>query len=393
MKSIYYFSFLFLLAQACVPAETIAPSVYECALTTADPSEAHPQATEFEAAFAKMAANSFGGQVAARTPDGSLWTQASGMADIPNDIPLEACHLTMIGSISKPVTAVLVMQLHEEGLIDIDAPLNQYLSNDLIGEIEHANQVSVRQLLDHTSGIRDYLSTQQFLNSRNQDFLLETQEEKLRYAYGKSAYHAPGAQHTYSNTNYVLLGLLVEAVRQMTLWDAVDQYIAQPLGLENFQMGTHEQPIPVGTARPYTLSRGKYRDIYPFAVSDAATGDGGIASNMMDLITFIEGVFDGRLIQAATLEMMIQDRVAVPEEQQDFPQWEGETYGLGLLRMNTPHGIAYGHTGSTSTYNAFLFHWPEQGASFAVGYHAGGDTEDWDARRDFRMEMFDLMLE
>ncbi len=380
-----------MLLQACVPVDIIPEAAYTCSLSIPDTSEFSQTGQELETAMDLLASNSYGGQAAVRTPDGQLWTGAKGIADIAGEIRLTPCHKTMVGSISKPITAILVMQLHEEGLLNIDDPLNQYLDQSLIGRLDNANEVNVRQLLDHTSGIRDYLSTKQFIRARNRDSLRETQAEKLAYAYGKPAYHTPGTQHTYSNTNYVLLGLLVEELRGIPLWEAVDDYIAKPLGLSNFQMGTHSDPIPLGTARPYALEQGNYRDITPFAIADAATGDGGISSNMQDLVLVFEALFDGRLVNSETLALMTDSRVDVPLDQQDFPQWESETYGLGLLRMNTPIGVAYGHTGSTSTYNAFMFYFPNSGTSFAVGYHTEADQAQWQARREFREEVFRII--
>lgn len=367
MKNLIYLLLLTAIFLSCEEDEVVEPSVYACNLTETDQSASHPDRQAFQAeleATGRLAPNIL---VAVKTPDGNSWTGAYGMADIPNNVPLNPCHKTMIGSISKVFTGVLIMQLQDDGILDVDDALSDWLEDDLIGEIENAKEVSLRQLLNHTSGIRDYLATEQYINALNTPFFQETQAEKLRYVYGKKADLPPGTRFSYSNTNYVLLGLVIEKARQMSLWDAVETYITQPLGLENAEMGTHDIPIPSGTARPYRYIRGgKYQDVMSFAVADAATGDGGVASNMQDLNIFIEALFDGKLMSDAALQEMIGDPVLVGEDQADF-DWPDEGYGLGISKWNSPHGTGYGHTGGTSTYSTILIYFPDQKSSIAIG--------------------------
>jgi len=385
---------LLLLCSSCYQEEFVTESTYECEKTLASVSSQHPQNKAFLQLVERASETAPGFQIALITPDRQRWTYASGMADFANEVPLQPCSRTMVGSISKVFTATLIMQLVEEETVSLDDPLDKWLDVTLIQDIENAQEVTVRQLLDHTSGIRDYLSTKQFFQALNEEYLLETQEEKLAYAYGKPAYHAPDEQHTYSNTNYVLLGLIVESARNMTLWEAVEVYISERLFLENCLMGTESEPIPEGTARAYARTpRGNFYDIMHIAVSDAATGDGGISSNMEDLTLFMGGLFNGNLVSTQTRNLMTDMTVAVPVDQQDFPQWEGEQYGLGLLRMNTPYGVAYGHTGSTSDYNTLLFFWPESGACLAIGYTVSASDDGWEARKEMREGIMEAMFE
>jgi len=361
-------------------------------MTETDLSESHPDHLAFQAALEKTGRVAPNLQVALKTPDAHTWTGAYGMADIPNNVPLNPCHKTMIGSISKIFTAVLIMQLQDEGKLDVDDLLKDRLDADLIAEIENADLVSLRQLLNHTSGIRDYLGVEQYINALNTPFFQETQAEKLKYIYGKKADLEPGEKYSYSNTNYVLLGLVIEKARQMPLWDAVEIYIVQPLALKNAEMGTHNMPIPVGTARPYRLIRkNKYEDVMSFSVSDAATGDGGIASNMQDLTLFMEGLFTGKLMSAIAFREMTEDLTPVGEEEADF-SWSDEAYGLGISLWNSPHGIAYGHTGGTSTYSTLLFYFPDQKASLAIGFTSETSGEGWDLRTDLVDELMERMF-
>lgn len=388
------FLLLLLSLFACQEAEQIGPEIYECTLSFPDNSATHPQNTELTAALSLLPSISPGVQIAVTSHTGTHWTAAQGMANIPEQVALEPCHKHMIGSISKVYTSVLVLQLQDEGILSIDDPLRDWLDASLIGEIENADQVSLKQLLNHTSGIRDYLAAEQYLNALNQPYFRETQSEKLRYVYGKSAYHTPGERYTYSNTNYVLLGLVVEKARNMPLWEVVKQHITDPLGLDNTEMGTHDQPLPTGTVRPYGYSRKQYRDIMSLAVSDGATGDGGIASNMQEVNAFAEALFSGQLLSEAAFKQMTQELIIITDENEmDFPNWPDEGYGLGISLWNTPYGKAYGHTGGTSSFDTYWFYFPEKQISLSIGYSMEGDQEIWEGRRAFREEVMRVLLE
>ncbi|MEL7160075.1 MAG: serine hydrolase domain-containing protein [Bacteroidota bacterium] len=358
---------LFLLCGSCDEATVVPPATYACTLSQPSGEDSHPRAEEFRALLQTVIPYTTGVQVAVTDRNGDRWTGALGFADLANDVPLVACHQLMIASISKTVTASIILQLYDEGELDLDDQLSAWLEDELIGELANAREVSLRQLLNHTSGIPDYLTAEQFLLSQNRPFLLESQREKLRYAYGLRADNTPGAGFSYSNTNYVLLGLVVEKATGQALWEAVADRLVGPLNLQRFAMGTETDPIPDHVARPYlAFTGGKYIDFTPTAVADAATGDGGIISNMQDLTRWVEALFSGELIEPATLAEMIGAPVDVPTEQADFSEWPDEGYGLGITRYNTPWGTAYGHTGSTSSYNSFLFYFPESAVTLAA---------------------------
>ncbi|WP_173021394.1 serine hydrolase [Lewinella sp. W8] len=360
-----FFPCLFLLLFACDNIIPAPEAGYGCALT--DPPSEHPLADQLQAAINQAIPLTTGIQAAVTFSDDSQWTGSAGYANIDVQENLQPCHRIMIASISKTVTATMVLQLEDRGLLSIDDRLSAYLEEDLIGEIANAREATLRQLLNHTSGIPDYLNARQTFNTFNEPFFRETQREKLAYVYGEEALHAPGADFSYSNTNYVLLGLVIEQVTQQPLWNAVEEQVVRPLALTRFVMGTEEDPIPEDVARPYFAFRGgKFIDVLESAVSDAATGDGGIAANMQDLNIFARGLFGGGLISERALGAMQSDMILVGEEEADFSEWPDEAYGLGLNRYQTPFGTAYGHTGSTSSYNSLMLHFPDEGITISL---------------------------
>lgn len=392
MKNIFILA-LIILFTSCEKAALVAPSVYACDLAFTENSAVHPKSNQFEAAMEKVEAYVPGVQIAVRSKDGKVWLGAQGLADIPNKVPFEKCTKTMIGSVTKIYTATLIMQLQENNILSIEDPISKWLDAAMVEEIKNADKVNIRQLLNHTSGIRDYLDTEHHINALNTPNYKLSPTEKLAYIYGKSADHAPDAQYTYSNSNYVLLGLIIEKARAMPYHEAVATYINAPLGLQHTTAGTTENPIPTGTARPYYAVRnGKYTDIMPFSVSDAATGDGAIATNMQEALIFIEGLFNHTLVAQETMTQMLEEDV-----EREGPALFGtsKSVGLGLVKIvNEKYGSVIGHGGSTSAYWSQLFHYPESQVTIAVAFN--GDTEqDYEYEQLLQMilEVVDIAFE
>lgn len=374
-----------LVLHACEKPVLLDKSIYDCSLSFADESASHPDINALQSAIDLIPEHVVGVQAGVKM-NGKVWIGAAGMADIPNNVPMEKCHMLMVGSISKLFTTTLIYQLQDEGLLSIDDLAREYLSQDLISELANTDQATLKHLLNHTSGIPDYLAVKAFVDAINIDNYLLTQEEKLAYAFGKNATNDVGEAYSYSNSNYVLLGLIIENLRGMDLWDAVDEFIVQPLNLTNTKMGTEMDPIPEGTARPYIATRnGKFMDIMQNAVADAATGDGGMSTNMQDLIVFIEALFTGQLTSLEAVEQM--------KEVTDV----GERFdaGVGIEIFTSEDGrVGYGHSGSTSAYNAFTAYFPEEDAILAWGFNAvSSRSSDIDAMNQMNDDLSDILFE
>ncbi len=347
--------------------EQVSDSIIYVCTPTELLSNNHPKADQFQMILDQTTEALPGIQFSVLQNDTLSFHGSSGMADIPNNVALMSCTKTMVGSISKIFTAVLIMQAVEEKIVDINDLMQDHLPLSLIEGITNYDQITVRQLLNHSSGIEDYLGANYHIQSLNVPNRKLTQEEKIHLIDGKDERFPPGEKYEYSNTNYVLLGLMIEEIRNQNLWDVVDQYIIEPIGLQNTMMGTHDTPLPEGTARPYVATgNSKFMDIYQYSVSDAATGDGGIASCTQDLIIFMKALVNGELISIRTYEDMMQDRIVIEAEE--------EWYGLGLEMVNSPEGSIVGHTGSTSSYNAILYYYPKRETFISVALNGVAES-------------------
>lgn len=351
---------------ACEVDELASTETYVC--TSADQqAQDHPQAAAFQDLIDADLAFTTGVQVAVIDARGRPWTGTAGYADIGADAAYRSCTRSPVASITKLFTAALVLQARERGLLDLEDRLADRLPAALLDDLANADEATLRQLLAHTSGIPDYLTLRQALDALNNPFLTETQEQKLDYARGLAATHAVGSDFAYSNTNYTLLGLVLERVYGEDLHVLVDRELAQPFGLIGLAMGRESDPIPDDVARPYlALTGGKFQNVISSAVADAATADGGLLASVGELGVLAEALFGGRLVSAASLAEMQADPTILTPEQSDFDYWPEEAYGLGITRYNTPIGVAYGHTGSTSAYNSTLLYFSASGVYFSI---------------------------
>ena len=220
-------------------------------------------------------------------PDGSSWVGVGGAADVAAKVPVTTATSFAIASVSKTFTAALVLALAQDGTIDLDTPVRAYLP-----ELKVNARITVRQLLDHTSGLRDY-----FFHPAIDRKLLSAPTrvwdtaDALKHV-GK-AYFKPGTGWHYSNTNYLVLGMLAERVGGAPLADQVRARFLEPLGLRHTWYQPTEEASTDG-AHGYRFASGA-KDAPPIDLSDgsrfmpftsvvtAAAGAGGFASNSTDL--------------------------------------------------------------------------------------------------------------
>ena len=252
-----------------------------------------------------------------------------------------------VGSASKTFVAVVVMQMVQEGKVGLDEPIETYLPGLIRGEGVDGSRITVRQLLQHTSGLPEYTDTTPGSGDIFQikDHYIPPRD-LLDTALGKPAAFEPGTQWKYTNTNYVVLGMLVERVSQRPVGEQIDQRIVKKLGLSHtYFPAPGEEKIRGTHPQGYHLSaEGKLEDITEM---DPALGwaAGAMVSTPSELNTFFQAVFDGRLLSQASIDEMKKgvDTGA-----------GGAVYGLGLI--GTPlscGGTSWGHNGGIHGYRTY----------------------------------------
>jgi len=250
-----------------------------------------------------------------------------------------------IGSNTKTFVAVVVMQLVQEGKVGLDEPIETYLPGLIKGEGIDASRITVRQLLQHTSGLPDFdetlFGTTDVFQYR---YHYVTPRDVLDSALSKPAQFEPGTQWKYTNTNYIVLGMLIERVSQRPVGEQIDQRIVKKLGLSHtYFPAPGEEKIRGTHPQGYHLSaEGKLEDITEM---DPTWGwaAGAMVSTPSELNTFFQAVFDGRLLTQASIQEM--------KKGVDIGSG-GRVYGLGLI--GTPlscGGTSWGHGGDIAGYH------------------------------------------
>ena len=254
-----------------------------------------------------------------------------------------------IGSNTKTFVAVVILQLVQEGKITLDEPIETYLPGLIHGEGIDATKITVRQLLQHTSGLPEYTDT---VPGETDIFQIRdnyySTRDLLDVALSKPAAFEPGSQFTYTNTNYIVLTLLAERLEHRPFAEQIDKRIVEPLGLSRtYYPGPGEEDIR-GT-HPHGYHRNtpteEWKDITRIDPSWAG-GAGAIISTPSELTKFIQATFDGTLLN--------QDSITEMKKTVDTGGTHGNGYGLGLINYPLSCGGSYwGHGGSIEGYGTF----------------------------------------
>jgi CubicO group peptidase (beta-lactamase class C family)/pimeloyl-ACP methyl ester carboxylesterase len=288
--------------------------------------------------------------------DRVLFDGAAGLAKSETQTPLSPTDRFRIYSITKSFTAVLLLQLVDEGVLSLDDTVTDWLDDPAVARIPNVEQITLRQLLTHTSGVYDYFAEDSpfwqdaYLGQDADWSRIWTPAELLAYADG--AKHAPdfapGEGVRYSNTGYILLGLIVEKATGQAFADRLHQQILDPLGLTDTYFAATE-PVPGGTVPGYHLFGDELVNVSATHLSAQWT-EGGIVSTTHDLMRFADALFGGELLQPASLQEML---TFVPSER------PGVAWGMGVAHMQIAAGDLIGMGGAGPGFAARLFRLPE----------------------------------
>ena len=285
---------------------------------------------------------------AVRDKDGNTIGAAAGVGNLETGEAPPLDGEVRIGSNTKTFVAVVIMQLVQEGKITLDEPIETYLPGLIHGEGIDATKITVRQLLQHTSGLPEYTDT---VPGETDIFQIRdnyySTRDLLDIALTKPAAFEPGSQFTYTNTNYIVLTLLAEKVTHRPLAEQITQRITEPLGLahtyypnpgeEDFR-GTH----PHGYHRNTPTE--DWKDITRMDPAWAG-GAGAMISTPSELGTFLQATLNGTLLN--------QDSITEMKKTVDTSNLSGvpgSGYGLGILSMPLSCGTAWGHSGGIPGY-------------------------------------------
>ncbi|WP_406202589.1 serine hydrolase domain-containing protein [Kitasatospora sp. NBC_01560] len=275
--------------------------------------------------------------------DGRTRNYTAGVGDLATGAKVPMDGQVRIGSNTKPFTAVAVLQLVAEGKVGLDSPVETYLPGLLRGDGIDGRNITVRQLLQHTSGLPEYVDTATILDGATRYY---EPRELLDAALAQKAHFAPGTRWEYCNTNYLMAGLIIQKVTGRPLGEEINRRIVDRVGLRHTYFPTPGD-MSIHEAHPkgyHQEADGSFRD---YTELDPSWGwaAGAVVSTSSDLNSFYAALLGGRLLPAAQLAEM---RTTVPADEVA----PGVRYGLGLMsRPLSCGGVYWGHGGTIPGYD------------------------------------------
>ena len=293
------------------------------------------------------------------------YQDAVGVSDLMTREPLTPDHLVYVASIGKVFTATVALQLCEENTLDLDTPVTAWLPDELTRRLPSPNKITLRHLLSHTSGVFDYMNDDDaWRNDFSKDPRREwSHDDIIAYLYDKPLRFEPGTDFHYSNSNYILVGRIIEQVSGQPLHQQIRQRILVPLDLRRTFNGAEAIAYPQ-RAHGYTHRNGHTIDTFPW-YSHYGLADSGIHTTPSDLAVFIQSLFTSEAILSARMRAVMTD-VSSQERL-------GDDYGMGIYVRYNSWGAGlhwYTHDGIDPGYQADIMYLPDNDITIVIAANA-----------------------
>lgn len=298
--------------------------------------------------------------------DGTSFGLATGFSDLETKTPMKPTDVLLAGSVGKTYVAAVALQLVKEGKINLDDRIEKYLGQEKwFSRLPNAKEITVRQLMNHTSGLVRYEFKERFTKdlTANADKVWRP-EELVAYILDEKAPFEAGKGWDYSDTNYIVLGMIIERVTGKKYYDLAKNRILKPLKLEN--------TFPQDSRAIKGLVQGYAGSDNPFGGKDKVLENGkfiinpqfewtggGMATTAEDLARWAKFMYEGKAFDASLLPQMLEG-VSAPMLGRDTK------YGLGVIIRPTRAGPAYGHSGFFPGYMTEMMYFPEHKIAVAV---------------------------
>ncbi|AEI51965.1 serine hydrolase domain-containing protein [Runella slithyformis] len=331
----------------------------------------HRLAEPLQAILDKHAKKGIPGMVAAIKDAQGFWVGTAGYARLEDQTRMQPYHRHLAYSIAKTYTATLMMKLKERGFIKLDEPIKNYLPQNISSRITGSDKITVRQLLNQTSGLPDFSDQLSYSATwLNTQMRGTAPEQLLEYVYNKPLLFESGKDWAYSNTNFLLAALAIEHITKKSYSQVLNEEILQPLGLKQtfaqMKAGEIEQkPVPnfyfakYSDLRIENITRGNLA-----THGYSSMGEDGILASPTDYLRFLEALVQRKIVTDASLKEMMT-----------WVQGKNSTepdYGLGLYWVNygkLPAEI--GHQGAGLGGRTSLLHFTNNGITVFVATNVG----------------------
>jgi D-alanyl-D-alanine carboxypeptidase len=347
-----------------------------------------PLPAQLQAKFEELhkAATVPGGTAGFALEDGSSFAIAVGVSDRTARTPMKTTDRMLLGSVGKTYVSAVALQMIHEKKFNLDDTLDKFFPTaPWFPRLANAARITVRHLMTHTSGLVRYELNPAFTRdlTANPDKVW-TGEERLTYLLDSAPPFAPGEGWQYSDTNYIVLGMIIEKVEGIPYYDQLKKRVLEPLNLKD-TVPSDSRTVPgliqgyAGTKNPFGGADEMIKD-GRFAVNPQFewTG-GGLAVTSLDLAKWGKALYEGKAFDPSMMSALLDGIPARlgPESR----------YGLGVIIRPSPHGVTYGHSGFMPGYETDLVYFPDLKTSIAVQVNSSARGAGDRAPRAYAIEM------
>ena len=279
----------------------------------------------------------FMGSLCIREAENVVFNKAYGFADVDKNISAHRMTKYKIGSVTKTFTAVMIMQLIEEKKLNLQTKLNRFYP-----KITNAEKITIYDLLHHRTGIVDYINGDS-ITAKN-IYRFHSKEEMIQKITDYKPLFEPGTKHEYSNSNYNLLGYIIETLTKKSYAENIQTRIVKKANLLNTYFPQGKIETSIGESYSYLFNGTKWEKVEEWENSIAYSA-GAIISTPADLTRFMYALFDGKLVKPSSLEQMKEIK---------------EGYGKALMQFPFGERRFYGHTGGIENFRAVVGYYPTE---------------------------------
>ena len=304
-------------------------------------------------------------------PDGRIGRAATGLADVERETPMTVDSRMLPASIGKTFAAATALALAEEGEFRLDDPISKWLGDrPWFSRLPNANEITLRQLLTHSSGLPDHVNSEEFARDVAQRWSEPGNpfppESLVGYLLDKPALFRPGRGYSYTDTGYILVGLIIEKTSHHTYYEEVTSRFLKPLhltltapafsrNLPGLASGYMPKDNPLGLPAKTTTTPG----VLTYNPVEEWTG-GGLVSNSHDLAVWAKTLYEGHAMKGPYLTDLLQAVSPTPDDQ-------SHAYGAGVsIDRKTPFGTSYGHGGWIPGYSSDMRYYKDHRIAVAL---------------------------
>ena len=290
---------------------------------------------------------------------------SAGLADIESQEAMQTYHMMPNGSAGKKLTALLVAMLEEDGMLNLDNTINTWLSEELLSQIAHSDKMTLRQLLNHTSGVYDYLDDTDFKEAVLLDpFSLKTDAYALQFALNKAATFEPGAGWEYSNTGYLLAGLILDEVLGEHHSSEMRNRILNPLAMNSSHYGGVEKELGDIISGYFRYDNGEVLNTKAL-YENIGVADAPLVSSVEDMALLLKTIIS----DDSFISQHVRDTLFGEDNLQFIG--DGSYYGQGIFKDILNGTSVYHHGGVESGYSTTNIYIPASQTSITAFFNCG----------------------